>query len=397
MRRICFAICSLTGLSVHANELDEEFDAVAMLQKVKKEKTNTTVEDLRMQLLKRGFHQVSTEGDTTETVLSKKGPKVKEIDGVELESVANKKTIPEICRHHDFTDAFTGVSRRRTCTTLRADGGYSTYDPTKDYSTANAANDADTSGSDASGADSAGTSGSGSDDTAVGGGNTPSTNANSFQTDNFAASSVASSITGNTFQQRTNLEKLIFEKIVAKRKEGFVCPDGTSFPAVVDTAKDLLFDCRLWWSALYHSEDMTKGGFYAHVSPGTTYAGGSPTGEEFQARTARVAWNMGANVENIYRSYCSGCSDDVHAEQVVAAWLASNSHCIGMGQSYSQLFGVAGVACDTADPNQKCVGANANDPSVDVYWYWTSLYTYQHPAVPATIGVQDYGIDDSCY
>lgn len=178
-------------------------------------------------------------------------------------------------------------------------------------------------------------------------------------TDNFA-SPQTSPITGRTYQLVPAETLRVVALTNQLRRQGHTCPGGQRFPPQ-PASKDLKLDCRLWWAALLHGEDMGKRRYYSHDSP---------EGKNFYDR-AQEAWGMQATGENIWGDIFGGST----ADEAVRQWLGSASHCPVMFEPRNALIGPAKATC-----HGRC----------QMQHYWVELFGWD-------VTEQMNGLDMSCY
>jgi uncharacterized protein YkwD len=138
------------------------------------------------------------------------------------------------------------------------------------------------------------------------------------------------------------------------RKDGYTCPDGTSYEP--NDGPELQLDCRLWKAAYLHSKDMADRGYFSHTTLGT--------GESFWDRANEQG--ISANAENIAAGRSS-------AEGALEQWKASTSgHCNNM-----------------MNPSYKLVGVGYAEGDIAYRHYWTQMFS--------SLSLDDDALDVSCY
>jgi hypothetical protein len=170
----------------------------------------------------------------------------------------------------------------------------------------------------------------------------------------FETGAQTSIITGNKHQFAGEDEFAVLDKINEVRRAGFSCTDPAT--GGVHTFKpkcrnqDLIFDCRLWFAAKLHSEDMGKRNYYAHDTQApfpSNYTGAS---EPFNKRAQAYAWGVGAHKEVLMGA--RGAQDT--PEVIVNAWLGSYGHCMALGTPDAQIAAIGRAPC-TARSSGICV------------------------------------------
>jgi len=177
---------------------------------------------------------------------------------------------------------------------------------------------------------------------------------------NFDKGAQTSIVTGNDYQYAGDEEFAILDKINEVRRAGFSCTDGVTvnnFPAKC-TNEDLIFDCRLWFAAKQHSEDMGARNYYAHdtkypfpskKSYGTD-ADGNPKPEPFNKRVHEYAWGMAAHKEVLMGAR----GDQDTPEVIVQSWLDSYGHCMALGTKDAEIAAIGRAPC-TARSSGVCI------------------------------------------
>lgn len=255
---------------------------------------------------------------------------------------------------------------------------------------------------------------------------------------------VKSPVSGKQYHTIDRIEWKIAQRINKLRREGFQCQKFPGFgcesqpcPAgqniIPPRTNDLIFDCRSWWTAMLHSEDMTKRAYYSHMTPSGVFDN-QVTGkkETFPAqlgpwdRGDKWAWGMPVHSEiivsapehqtkdaNVFTRDSKGALDpqgeDNYVNLVVQKWLDSPAHCNGMGDHQNQLIGVGRAFCAVQGTEQdgnlnNCV----TEGDISMYnidksrWYWTAVFTYAEPSYDPktdplrTPAVRKVGGDTSC-
>jgi hypothetical protein len=184
---------------------------------------------------------------------------------------------------------------------------------------------------------------------------------NSKGPQNFENGPHKSMISDKEYQYASEDEFAILDKINEVRQKGFTCKnaDGTEnhFPPKCRN-EDLIFDCRLWFAAKQHSEDMGARNYYAHDTQypfpsGKSYgnnADGSRKLEPFNKRVHEYAWGMAAHKEVLMGA--SGAQDT--PDVIVQSWLDSYGHCMALGTKDAEIAAIGRAPC-TARSSGICI------------------------------------------
>jgi len=219
-----------------------------------------------------------------------------------------------------------------------------------------------------------------------------------------------SPFTGTQYDTIAPVEWKIAEALNNARRNGFECKkeDGSGRNVYPARDHDLIFDCRLWWTAKLHSEDMTVRGYYDHYTKAGTFTNSTSGQTETLARLSpfdrskQWAWGMPSNTEVIvaYPVNAAGLDDDQYAQKVVESWLASPTHCNGIAIKGNQLVGVARAYCaKTGGADGSICQSVEGDDTDSARWYWTAMFTWAAPSYTAKRGVRpppEVGGDTSC-
>lgn len=163
---------------------------------------------------------------------------------------------------------------------------------------------------------------------------------------NFQGGPQTSVTTGNDHQIAGEDEFAILDKINEARRAGFNCTDPESGKVHVFApqcrSKDLLFDCRLWFAAKQHSEDMGRRSYYSHETQAPFPSGRSGSRETFTQRVSSYAWGVAAHKELIMASTAD--MEDT-PEAIVQSWLRSYEQCMALGTKDGHLLGIGRAPC----------------------------------------------------
>jgi len=208
--------------------------------------------------------------------------------------------------------------------------------------------------------------------------------------------------TGKAYSERTEVEQKIADQLNKVRQEGFTCKKSSTDASTVTyqpAPNKLKFDCRLWWTSVLHSEDMTVRKYYSHYTKAGSYDN-KVSGESEQVlqlspqqRSEKWAWGMPSHVEIIlaYPVDAGSITDADYAQKVVQAWLDSPAHCNGIATAANQLVGVGGVWCPKSGQDSVCTSTVEADADGTGRWYWTAMFTYDLPAASGYVK-DDYSI-----
>lgn len=155
-------------------------------------------------------------------------------------------------------------------------------------------------------------------------------------------------------------ELALLDLINAKRAEGFTCPDGTVFPA---NGEPLVFDCRMWRAARFHSQDMANTPYFSHKSQGCQC-----NGEQAPCRCEEAGVSCGAE------SIVAGSGDPADTlDQMLTSELQLYL-CTNIGKADYTMAAVGYAVGDDPDADIDPPTSPANDQGDYKGHYWTILF-----------------------